>query len=62
MPTYDYHCPLCQGAAQVTQSINDTTPAPTCTNCKVALVRNYTAPGVTFLGTGWAHKDKGPRK
>jgi putative FmdB family regulatory protein len=56
MPTYSYHCPLCQDTVTVVKSIHSS-ETEECTNCKVPLVKNYFAPPVSFKGGGWAHKE-----
>lgn len=57
MPTYDYRCPTCQRTTTINQPINEPAPGATCDNCRIPMIRNYTAPGVTFRGTGWG-KDR----
>ena len=55
MPSYDYHCPLCQASVKVIKSIHST-EEEMCTNCKVPLIKAFYAPGVTFKGSGWGHQ------
>jgi putative FmdB family regulatory protein len=57
MPTYEYMCPLCQKTRTVVRSIHDDDPGYTCDNCKVPLNQLRGNIGVTFKGSGWAHKE-----
>lgn len=61
MPSYDYRCPD-KHVTTITRSITDDEQIPACAECGKPTARIMTAPGLTFNGTGWAHKDKGPRK
>jgi putative FmdB family regulatory protein len=53
MATYDYFCPLCQAKTVITRPIASSAGKPQCLNCQIDLIRSFTAPGVTFRGTGW---------
>ena len=56
MPSYQYYCPLCNLGVTVTKSIHST-EGEQCDNCKVPLIKVYSAPGLNFKGGGWAHKE-----
>lgn len=53
MPAYEYRCPICQAAITKKRGIAEKEQTPNCANCQVAMIRDYTAPGVTFKGKGW---------
>lgn len=57
MPTYDYRCFTCATIATITQPIHARQPNPKCRQCNQPMSRIYQAPGLTFKGTGWAHKE-----
>jgi putative FmdB family regulatory protein len=61
MPTYDYACKPCSTAATIISTINSKLAQPKCPLCKQPMTRTYQAPGVTFKGDGWAHKEKGTK-
>lgn len=52
MATYDYKCPLCQGKKSLSHPISED-PTYECDNCKVALIKLFSAPQVAFKGGGW---------
>lgn len=52
MATYTYKCPLCQAQQSISHSINES-PVYVCDNCKVDLVKVFSAPQVSFKGGGW---------
>ena len=58
MPTYEYYCPVCEGTKTVTRSIHEDELNIYCDACKanglkVIISRRYSAPAITFKGTGW---------
>jgi predicted nucleic acid-binding Zn ribbon protein len=60
MPVYVYICknhkePL---NAFIERSIYDTELIPKCESCGNSMVRRFDAPPITFMGRGWASKDK----
>lgn len=59
MANYDYKCDACATKATIIQPIHAGLVNPKCPSCKKLMARDYTAPGVTFKGDGWAHKEKG---
>lgn len=56
MPSYEYKCPTCQQHQTISHSFSDTKKHK-CENCKVPLIKVYSAPGLSFKGGGWAHKE-----
>lgn len=52
MAAYTYKCPLCQGTKDVSHSIMES-PTFQCENCKVDLIKVFSAPQVAFKGGGW---------
>ena len=56
MPTYHFHCPMCQQEFTIIKSIHST-ESEECSSCKVPLVKNYFSPPVSFKGGGWASKE-----
>lgn len=52
MATYTYKCPTCQAVQDISHSITET-PELTCDNCKVSLIKVFSAPQVSFKGGGW---------
>lgn len=55
MPTYDYHCTVCDREFEVTQSIKEEIGAA-CPNCKVWGTKRLISGGTGFRlkGNGWA--------
>ncbi len=53
MPTYDYRCKTCDLKMVVIRTLQEAERKPICPNDGTELVRNYTAPAVTFMGIGW---------
>jgi putative FmdB family regulatory protein len=56
MPTYEYKCPTCQKHVDIIHSFADTAKHK-CENCHVPMVKVFAAPGLSFKGGGWAHKE-----
>ena len=52
MPSYDYRCTTCQHVTTVTKAVTDDT-VPACAECGAPTNRIYTAPAISFKGTGW---------
>ena len=52
MAAYTYKCPLCQSIKDVSHSITES-PKFECENCKVDLIKVFSAPQVSFKGGGW---------
>jgi putative FmdB family regulatory protein len=50
LPTYEYECIECGIKYEVQQSMTDTA-APLC--CTKSMRQIYSAPGLSFKGTGW---------
>ena len=52
-PRYEYECIECRIKYEVEQSMEDVT-APLC--CTKTMRQVYSAPGISFKGTGWGHQ------
>lgn len=52
MPNYDYVCPTCKDKKLVSHSIH-VSHTELCANCKVEMIKGFSAPLVTFKGGGW---------
>jgi putative FmdB family regulatory protein len=65
MPIYEYECPKCGKDQEFTMSVKsyETSVIPKCfePGCdgNVNLIRNITATGLQFKGTGWTKKFHG---
>jgi putative FmdB family regulatory protein len=53
MPTYNYVCEVCKSTASVTVSITEEPSTPKCLACSVDMSRIFSAPGLSFKGSGW---------
>lgn len=53
MPSYEFHCKACGHTLIEHQSIDSEPQVPGCTLCNKPMTRIYSAPAVTFNGTGW---------
>jgi putative FmdB family regulatory protein len=53
MATYYYKCETCEETANIIVPINEGSTAPDCPTCKVEMARVFSAPGITFKGSGW---------
>ena len=53
MPTYEYKCLTCSIEYSVERSIHEEN-TPIC--CSTSMVQVYSAPGLSFKGTGWGHQ------
>lgn len=56
MATYDYKCAGCDITTTINHPI-DQTPVIHCHGCGKPMAKSYSAPMVTFKGTGWG-KDR----
>jgi putative FmdB family regulatory protein len=57
MATYLYNCPACEEDKTVTKSMSDDS-LQVCADCgDAALRRIYTAPGISFVGSGFYSTD-----
>lgn len=61
MPSYEYRCPD-QHITTINRGITEDEKIPACKECGKPTARIHGVAAITFKGTGWAHKDKGPRK
>ena len=53
MPTYEYECMECRIKYEIEQSMEDAV-TPLC--CAKSMRQIYSAPGLSFKGTGWGHQ------
>lgn len=59
MPVYDFECRDCvDSRITVSWAINDNVPSYKCSICGHVMVRVYSAPAVTFKGSGFYKTDK----
>jgi putative FmdB family regulatory protein len=59
MPIYEFECKDCiDSRITVSWNINDNIPNYNCSICGHTMVRVYSAPAVTFKGTGFYKTDK----
>ena len=58
MPTYDYRCDACENVFEVFQSFSED-PLSTCPeeNCGGAVKKIFSAPGISFKGSGFYKND-----
>lgn len=61
IPTYEYKCPLCKADYSEIRGILEQEKKTQCDNCKVDYIRVFSAPRVTFNGSGFYANDKGKR-
>ena len=57
MPTYYFECSKCKASVSVNNPISDNVKVPVCYGCELEMVRQFTAPAVSFKGIGWG-KDR----
>lgn len=53
MAHYDYTCDTCATHKTIERSIHSEASNPICDDCKQVMMRIYSAPSVSFMGTGW---------
>ena len=58
MPIYEYRCHSCDNTAIIRATINQTPQPPQCDVCQASMIRLWSAPGVSFKGTGWGKDGK----
>ncbi|HEV8563829.1 MAG TPA: FmdB family zinc ribbon protein [Actinomycetota bacterium] len=61
MPTYEYVCRNCGHGFEVVQSMRDE-PLTICDECGGELRKVFTAPAISFKGSGFYATDHGKRK
>jgi putative FmdB family regulatory protein len=54
---YEFKCPECRISLYITRSIHDEVSAPSCPDCKLEGIRVWTAPPITFAGSGFYSTD-----
>ena len=52
-PMYEYKCISCNISYEVERSVHEEN-TPYC--CNAMMVQIYSAPGLSFKGTGWGHQ------
>lgn len=55
MALYDYKCPKCLTIIPISHPISDS-PTILCAECQTPRVKVFSAPGVSFKGSGWGHQ------
>jgi putative FmdB family regulatory protein len=53
MATYYYKCNTCEASASVSNPISEESKVPKCLECNKNMERVFSAPAVTFKGSGW---------
>jgi putative FmdB family regulatory protein len=53
MPIYEFECAVCKIRVEVDKSIHEDRNAQCCGQ---PMNRLFTAPGISFKGTGWGHQ------
>lgn len=56
MPTYEYACKQCNGRLEVVQAFTDD-PLTQCPSCSGQLRKVFSAPGISFKGSGFYKND-----
>lgn len=55
MASYDYKCPKCKDVISVSHPISED-PVILCSTCESPRAKVFSAPAVSFKGTGWGHQ------
>jgi len=53
MPTYKYQCEPCESTLTRVASVSEESKAPKCAKCGNDMSRIFSAPSLTFKGSGW---------
>jgi len=53
MATYQYKCETCEQTVSQVVSINEESNTPKCLECDKDMLRVFSAPSLTFKGSGW---------
>jgi len=53
MPTYQYKCETCESTVSHVMTVSEERKMPECLPCKKDMVRVFSAPSLTFKGSGW---------
>ena len=53
---YDYKCTKCNSELTIERSIHEEVRPPTCFDCHSSMDRVWSAPSISFKGTGWGHQ------
>ena len=54
---YDYKCSKCSSTLSVERSIHEEASTPLCFDCHQTMERVWSAPTISFKGTGWGKDD-----
>ena len=54
---YDYTCPECKVTITIERSIHAEADAPSCSDCQQLMARVWSAPTITFNGSGFYKTD-----
>ena len=52
MPIFDYKCPKCEHTEEVVE-LSPESSLPECATCKIEMTRQFPAPALSFVGSGW---------
>lgn len=58
IPIYEYKCPVCLELYSETRGMLEKEKKTQCDNCQVDYIRVFSAPQVTFNGSGFYANDK----
>jgi len=53
MPTYQYTCETCEQTVSQVVAISEESKTPKCLKCNKDMTRIFSAPSLTFKGSGW---------
>jgi putative FmdB family regulatory protein len=53
MPTYQYKCETCKQTVSQVVAVSEERKTPECLDCKKEMIRVFSAPSLTFKGSGW---------
>ena len=54
---YEYKCTKCNATISVERSIHEEASTPMCFDCHESMDRVWSAPTISFKGTGWGKDD-----
>jgi putative FmdB family regulatory protein len=59
MPIYEYACIECDTKNEISRKVDEQETIPTCISCGYRMMRVYSAPGISFKGSGFYKTDNG---
>jgi putative FmdB family regulatory protein len=59
MPIYEYACIECDTKQEINRKVNEQETIPSCIACGYRMIRVYSAPGISFKGSGFYKTDNG---